>query len=110
MAPSQAKSDVDADANAHADQAFPSFEADLDKTTVDSAPFPPSGDYVIRDASLKGFGLRISPGSKTWIVRRKLGGRSFRHTLGQYPAMTVVNARREAQKALGFSHKGTPPW
>lgn len=88
---------------------FTSYEADLDKNEVEGAPYPIEGDYVIRDIGLKGFGIRISPGSKTWIVRRKLGGRSYRYTVGQYPSMTIAAARREAQKALGIFAQGQHP-
>ena len=88
---------------------FISYETELDKNEVEDAPYPLEGDYVIRDTALKGFGIRISPGSKTWIVRRKVAGRSYRHTLGHYPSMAIAVARREAQKALGIFAQGQHP-
>jgi integrase len=88
---------------------FTSYETELDKDVVKEAPYPQKGDYVIRDTALTGFCLRISPGSKTWIVRRKFGGRSYRHTLGHYPSMAIKEARREAEKALGIFAQGLHP-
>ena len=84
-------------------------EAALTKEMVAGAPFPESGDYTIRDSKQPGLGLRVSPGSKAWIVRRKLRGKSFRHVLGRFPEMTLDQARREAKKAVGQFEEGRHP-
>lgn len=88
---------------------FESRETNLTGPIVDAAGHPKSGDYVIRDRSLTGFGIRISPGSKTWIVRQKVSGKSYRHTLGHHPNMTIEEARREAKIALGIFAQGQHP-
>ena len=84
-------------------------EATLTRDMVAGAAFPEKGDYTIRDAKQPGLGLRVSPGSKSWIVRRKLRGKSFRHVLGRYPEMTLDQARREAQRAVGAFAEGKHP-
>ncbi len=84
-------------------------EAKLTKTLVENAAHPKVGDYTIRDTEIHGLALRVSPGAKTWIVRRKLGGKSFRHALGHFPAMTLEKARRDAQKAMGTFAEGKHP-
>src|ERR1035437_4300625 len=76
---------------------------------VEGATCPPTGDYTIRDTEIKGLGLRVSPGSKAWIVRRKVGGQSFRHTLGRFPEMTLARARRDAKIAIGAFADGKHP-
>ena len=94
---------------AQAPDASLSREERLTPSLVAEAEFPESGDYTIRDAALPGLGLRVSPGSKAWIVRRKLHGKSFRHVLGRFPAMTLDQARREAKKAIGSFEEGKHP-
>ncbi len=86
-----------------------SYETELTREIVKEARFPESGDYTIRDTDIKGLALRVSPGNKAWIVRRKMAGKSFRHTLGSFPDMTLAEARREAQKALGVFAQGKHP-
>lgn len=81
----------------------------LTDSVAEKAQFPQSGDYTIRDTKLAGLALRVSPGSKTWIVRRKMLGRSIRHVLGRFPEMTVHKARADAVKALGKFADGVDP-
>lgn len=61
-------------------------------------------EYV--DDDVPGLGLRVTPhGSKSWTLRYRLGGgrrgRMRRLTLGAYPTLTLVDARKAARKALG---------
>ena len=91
------------------DKAPKSYKAELTADIVKAAPYPEVGDYTIRDTGIKGLGLRVSPGNKAWIVRRKMAGSSYRHSLGTYPEMALGEARREALKALGdFAHGKHP--
>ncbi len=68
-------------------------------------------DYTLWDDRIPGFGLRIHPtGRKTFIVKyRTLDGRQRKITLGRYGALTVEEARREAQKVAGAVAKGEDP-
>lgn len=76
---------------------------------VKNVECPEVGSYTIYDEEQPGLALRLSPGSKTWIVRRKLRGKSFRHVLGRYPTMTLPAARSEAKKAIGAFEEGRHP-
>ena len=52
------------------------------------------------DASVPGFGLRISPGGrKAWVVLYRTHGRLRRLTLGGFPELTLAEARGRARVA-----------
>lgn len=48
-------------------------------------------------------------GVKSFVVEKRINGRVKRITLGRYPALTVEQARREAQKNLGKIATGLDP-
>lgn len=81
----------------------------LSKSCVDKTPFPASGQTYVRDSELKGFALRVTPGSKSFVVEKRIDGKVRRMTLGRYPALTVEQARREAHKLLGKIATGGNP-
>ena len=81
----------------------------LSKTYVDKAACPTEGQTYIRDIELKGFALRLTPGSKSFVVEKRIDGRVRRVTLGRYPALTVEQARKEAHKFLGQIASGANP-
>ena len=85
----------------------------LSKRTVDAA-CPEANRYVLWDADLAGFGLRVEPsGKKTFIARyRAGGGRSGtlrQATVGRYGALTADEARTKARRILGAAASGTDP-
>lgn len=88
----------------------------ITKTLVDTYPIPspqangkPSQEFI-RDASIPGFGLRItSGGAKSFIVERRIKGRVSRATLGKYGNITVAQARTMAMERLGEIAKGLDP-
>ena len=60
--------------------------------------------------SVKGFGLRVSPGGrKAFIVRYRVAGRRRRMSLGGYPAVSLAGARRRAKQVLGEVAGGQDP-
>lgn len=62
------------------------------------------------DASLTGFGIRItSGGTKAFFIEKRIDNKLRRITIGQYPALTVEQARKEAQKLLGQIATGIDP-
>lgn len=82
----------------------------LTKTVVDRANPPASGQVFLRDSELKGFGLRITAtGVKTFIVEKRIDGRSRRKKIARYGELTCEEARREALKYLGDVAKGEDP-
>jgi integrase len=88
----------------------------LTKTIVDRltppvvVPPATSVQAFYRDDTLKGFALRVTTrGRKTFIVEKRIHGKVRRLTLGSYPALTVEQARKEAQKILGKIAAGIDP-
>lgn len=72
---------------------------------------PQSKRYVIWDAAVKGFGLRVSPeGRKTYILKTRFKGRQVYVTLGEHGSpLTPDTARDKALVALGQAKGGIDP-
>lgn len=81
----------------------------LTKSLVDRTPFPDAGQSFLRDTLLNGFALRLTPGSKSFVLEKRIHGKVKRVTLGRYPEITVEQARNEAQKWLGQIATGANP-
>lgn len=83
----------------------------LTKAFVDKAELPINKDQVFyRDDQLKGFALRVTAsGTKSFIVEKNIGNKVRRMTLGKYGALTVEQARKEAQKIIGQIATGIDP-
>lgn len=62
------------------------------------------------DDLMKGFGVRVtSGGSKAFFIEKLVNRKLRRITLGRYPALTVEQARKQAQKMLGQIATGIDP-
>ncbi len=86
--------------------------AKITKKLVDTLPFPDEQSRPVfhRDKALIGFGLKItSAGRRTFFVEKRIDGKSKRITLGTYGALTVEEARIEAQKVLSQIARGLDP-
>lgn len=60
----------------------------------------PEKDQLVPAGDRSGLYLRIrSTGRRTWVTRRRVGGAWRVETLGDWPAMTALNARRVAHTA-----------
>src|SRR5687768_2662043 len=71
---------------------------------------PSNGQADYWDATLPGFGMRISYGGRrAWVLRYRVRGRLRRLTLGVFPHMTLAEARRAARAALHAVAAGTDP-
>lgn len=57
------------------------------------------------------FGIRVSPkGKKTWFIMYKnQAGKIKRYTIGQYPSMSLRDAREKAQGKMALVHAGQDP-
>jgi Arm DNA-binding domain len=54
--------------------------------------------YEVRDLLLPGFGVRVSVnGKKSWFAVARVNGRQVRHTIGNYPTVTLGEAREAAR-------------
>lgn len=84
----------------------------LTKATVDKL-VPGAEDYVIWDAALPGFGIRVKPsGVKSYVVqyRNRKTGASRRKTIGQHgPLLTFHKAKERARVILADALKGNDP-
>jgi integrase len=82
----------------------------LTKAFIDRVAVPTEG-YVIRwDATVKGYGLRVSSeGKKTFIVLGRVQGKLIQFTIGAYGTYTEDAARKRAQKVLQDMREGIDP-
>jgi len=83
----------------------------LTKKVVDEMPFPVGRQALVWDSDLKGFGLRLSPSKKTYIVQGRIHGTGAtrRVSLGEHGLMTLQEARKRAKKELSAMLGGTDP-
>jgi len=80
----------------------------LTEPVVKSTPFPEKGQVFIWDSEIKGFGLRVSQQTKSFIAEKRLEGtgKTRRITIGTWPTFKVADARKEAEKIIGELAKG----
>ena len=57
----------------------------LNKTFVDSLPYPENGQVFYWDSDLQGFGMYVGIKSKTWFVEKRIDNKTKRVALGKYP-------------------------
>lgn len=79
----------------------------LTKRKIDAALFPQSGEIIIRDVDLPGFCVRITSGSKSFIVEKRIKGRLHKVTVGTYGPLTVHQGREAAREVLGKLLRGS---
>ena len=75
----------------------------LTKSFIDQLELKPA---IFRDSELIGFAVRVNTSYKTYIVEKKVNGRSTRSTLGIHGQITLAQARVLAQEALLEMTKG----
>jgi integrase len=73
------------------------------------APGTPGKQQFDWDDSIKGFGIRVTPGSKTFILDRKLNGKTIRLSIGRFPDWSVQDARERARELIVMMDKGIDP-
>jgi integrase len=75
-------------------------------------PAPAGERYEIMDAHAKGFGVRItSAGTKTFILLRRFPGspNPVRRALGEYPELSLADARQRARDWIAQINAGHDP-
>jgi integrase len=61
----------------------------------------PDRRYEVRDTLLPGFGVRVSlNGRKSWFAVGRVSDRQVRHTIGNYPTVSLSEAREAARLIL----------
>lgn len=75
----------------------------INKNNVDRLPLPESGQALVWDDDLKGFGVRLTPRGRIYIVQGRIKGKCRRISLGRHGTITPHLAREKAKKVLvGF--------
>jgi integrase len=84
----------------------------LTKSAIDRLPSS-SSDVVYWDASMPGFGVKVTPkGRKVFIVLYRTGGAGSKlrkYTIGPYGRVTLHQARVTAQKVFAAKFEGRDP-
>jgi len=83
----------------------------LSKIYIDSLPLPEQGQVLAWDTELSGFGIRLTPSAKTYIVQGRVSKtqKSRRVSVGRCDIMTLSDARKKARTILGDMLKGIDP-
>ena len=59
-------------------------------------------EYTLWDGTLAHFGLRVQPtGARSFVLQVRVHGRMRKFTLGRFPDMGILRARKEAAELLG---------
>ncbi|MFN8792981.1 MAG: integrase arm-type DNA-binding domain-containing protein [Betaproteobacteria bacterium] len=84
---------------------------DLTPGLLDRAACPPDRTFVlVRDADKKGLRMRVTRAGKHWQFETRLkGGKLFTRALGEWPTLSIADARNEAHRLRGITDKGTDP-
>lgn len=91
------------------------MQGKITKRAVDALAAPESGDTVLWDTEVKGFGVRVrASGAKTYVLHYRAGsGRSAplrKFTIGKHGSpWTPDTARKEAERLLGLVRNGADP-
>ncbi len=81
-----------------------------DKQIANAKPAQGKNRYTLWDAVVPSLGLRVTEkGAKSFIVQRRMNGRQAMLTLGQYPALALIDARERAQDLLKDVTRGVDP-
>jgi integrase len=82
----------------------------LNRKAVSTLLLPPDRPYlIVWDEDLPGFGVRINPTSKVWVVQYRSNGKSRRKTIGRVDTIPPEAARDHAKKTLAQVHLGADP-
>jgi integrase len=93
-----------------------------DATLRSALKNPPAARTILQDGTASGLELRLGPGSATWsLTLRVMGeggtskrgfqkkGKRYRVSLGEYPAVSLEDARGRANFYLAQANKGVNP-
>lgn len=75
------------------------------------AACPPDSPFVlVRDADKKGLRLRVTQaGGKHWQFETRIKGKLFTRALGEWPAVSIEQAKAEAHRLRGLTEQGIDP-
>lgn len=84
---------------------------DLTHGLLERAACPDGLPFVlVRDADKKGLRLRVTKaGGKHWQFETRIKGKLFTRALGEWPAVSIEDAKVEAHRLRGLTEQGTDP-
>jgi integrase len=83
----------------------------LTQKTIETLACPEGAkDRLVFDSELCGFGIRITPAAKIFLVQYQTPAGKRRVKIGAWGALTVERARREARALLGDVARGRDPY
>jgi len=81
----------------------------LTKAMVEGSVLPEKGQAFLWDSEVKGFGVRLTPSARTYIVQGRVSGEDRRVSLGRHGILTVQEARNKARAQLSAMLEGVDP-
>ncbi|MGO4572901.1 tyrosine-type recombinase/integrase [Microvirga sp. 2TAF3] len=82
----------------------------LTRQSVAALKIPKGKPYnIVWDDDLPGFGVRVNPTNKVWVVQYRASGKSKRETLGRVGTVTLDDARKTAKGKLAHVQLGGDP-
>ena len=84
---------------------------DLTHGLLERARCPDGMPFVlVRDADKKGLRLRVTQaGGKHWQFETRIKGKLFTRALGEWPAVSIDDAKTEAHRLRGLTEQGIDP-
>jgi integrase len=79
------------------------------KAAVDAIPNPDQGQTIHYCTELSGFGVLAGARQKTFILERRVNGKTRRVTIGRVGEITLQKARQDAQQLIGEMVSGSDP-
>jgi len=77
---------------------------------LDNLPLPEKGRKLYQDSEVKGLYVRVMlTGTKSFVTYKWLDRKKVWTTHGQYPSMTIKQARSKARSVLNFISEGINP-
>jgi integrase len=82
----------------------------LTRQSVADLTIPAGKPYVIVwDEGLPGFGVRVNPTNKQWVVQYRANGKTRRETIGRVERITLDDARKRARASMAKAQLGADP-
>ncbi|MBA4389972.1 MAG: integrase [Syntrophus sp. (in: bacteria)] len=92
----------------------PALILNFTKSSIEKLSLPKKGQSFVWDSDLKGFGVRLTSGGRTYVVQRWVKSKTGvevnrRKVIGRHGVLTLQEARKKAQKELSAMLDGKDP-
>lgn len=82
----------------------------LTRKAIATLKLPKGKPYlIVWDDDLPGFGIRLNPTNKVWVVQYRASGKSRRETIGRLDTVSLEVAKVQAKKTLARVQLGEDP-